>query len=146
MTATATADVKRDLPEANRALAALTRAAGLDHGLAELVKVRASQINGCAYCVDLHTRAALRAGEDPRRLSLLCVWRDSPVFDDRERAALAVTEALTLMSRGGVDETLEAAAAQFPGDGLSRLVTVVTAINAWNRVMVAAGNRPPATI
>lgn len=141
-----TADVTHHLPEANRALAALTRAAGLDHGLAELVKVRASQINGCAYCVDLHTRAALKAGEDARRLTLVCVWRESPVFDDRERAALAVTEALTLVAEGGVREALEAAAPHFPGDGLSRLVAVVTAINAWNRVMIAAGNRPPDTV
>ena len=97
-------DLRRDAPDAYRALAALTRASTLDHGLAELVKVRASQINGCAYCVDLHVGLALKAGERQRRLHALAVWHDSPFFTERERAALALTEALTLMSQGPVPE------------------------------------------
>ncbi len=81
-------DLRHEAPDAYRALAALTRASTLDHGLAELMKVRASQLNGCAYCVDLHVRLALKAGEHQRRLHALAVWRESPFFSDRERAAL----------------------------------------------------------
>jgi AhpD family alkylhydroperoxidase len=137
-------DLRRDAPDAYRALAALTRASTLDHGLAELVKVRASQINGCAYCVDLHVGLALKAGERQRRLHALAVWHDSPFFTERERAALALTEALTLMSQGPVPgEVYADAARHFAGPELGRLVVVITGINAWNRVMVATGDPPP---
>ena len=137
-------DLRRDAPDAYRALAALTRASTFDHGLAELMKVRASQINGCAYCVNLHVRLALKAGERQRRLHALAVWHDSPFFTERERAALALTEALTLMSQGPVpDEVYADAARHFEGPELSQLVVVITGINAWNRVMVAAGDPPP---
>lgn len=138
-------DLRRDAPDAYRALAALTRASTLDHVLAELVKVRASQINGCAYCVDLHVGLARRAGERPRRLHALAVWHDSPFFTERERSALALTEALTSMSQGPVPEEVYADAARhFEATELSQLVVVIAGINAWNRVMVAAGEQPPA--
>ena len=137
-------DLRRDAPDAYRALAALTRASTLDHGLAGLVKVRASQINGCAYCVDLHVGLALKAGERQRRLHALAVWHESPFFTGRERAALALTEALTLMSQGPVPEEVSADAARhFAGPELAQLVVVITGINAWNRVMVASGQQPP---
>ena len=138
------ADLRRDAPDAYRALAALTRASTLDHGLAELVKVRASQINCCAYCVNLHVGLALQAGERQRRLHALAVWHESPFFTERERAALALTEALTLMSQGPVPEEVSADAARhFAGPELSQLVVVIAGINAWNRVMVATGQQPP---
>lgn len=137
-------DVRHDASEAYRALAALTRASTLEHGLAELVKVRVSQINGCAYCVDLHIRLALGAGEHQRRLDALVTWREAPFFTDLERAALALAEALTLLPAGPVPEELYAEAGVHLGqDGLIGLVVAITGINAWNRVMVAAGDQPP---
>jgi AhpD family alkylhydroperoxidase len=142
---TGTVDVRRAVPDARRALAALSRAAALDHGLAELVKVRASQLNGCAYCVDLHVRLALAAGEDERRLHALAVWRDAPFFDERERAALALAEALTDLGRGPVPEDVwDEAARSLDDEDLAALVVVIAGINAWNRVMIAAGETPAA--
>jgi AhpD family alkylhydroperoxidase len=142
---TGTVDVRRAVPDARRALAALSRAAALDHGLAELVKVRASQLNGCAYCVDLHVRLARAAGEDERRLHALAVWRDAPFFDERERAALALAEALTDLGRGPVPEDVwDEAARSLDDEDLAALVVVIAGINAWNRVMIAAGETPAA--
>ena len=136
--------LQRNAPEARRALAALSRAATLDHRLAELVKVRVSQMNGCAYCVDLHARLAREAGEDERRLHLLALWREAPFFDDRERAALALAEALTdLGPRPLPAEVWDDAARGLGDEDLTALVVTVTAINAWNRVMIAAGAAPP---
>lgn len=137
-------DFRHDAPDAYRALAALTRASTLDHRLAEMVKVRASQINGCAYCVDLHIGLALEAGEHQRRLDALVTWREAPFFDKRERAALALTDALTLLSAGPVpEEVLAEARRHFEGPELTALVVVITGINAWNRVKVATGEQPP---
>jgi AhpD family alkylhydroperoxidase len=137
-------DFRHEAPDAYRALAALTRASTLDHGLAELLKVRASQMNGCAYCVDLHVGIALRAGEHPRRLHAVATWHDSPFFSERERAALALTEALTRMDPGPVPEAVVAAVEEhFDAAEHSQLVVVIAGINAWNRVMVAAGDQPP---
>lgn len=136
-------DVRHDAPEAYRALAALTRASALDPRIAELVKIRASQINGCAYCVDLHTGLARRAGEDERRLSALVTWRETPFFDDRERAALALTEALLHLPAGPVEEQVYAEAARlFEGPELSHLVVTIAAIGAWNTITIAAGTAP----
>lgn len=137
-------DFRREAPDAYRALAALTRASTLDHGLAELMKVRASQINGCAYCVDLHVGLALKAGERPRRLHALATWQESPFFSDRERAALALTEALTRMDRGILPEAVVSAVAEhFDEAERGQLVVVIAGINAWNRVMAAGGDQPP---
>ncbi len=137
-------DFRHEAPDAYRALAALTRASTLDHGLAELMKVRASQINGCAYCVDLHVGIALKAGEHQRRLHAIATWRESPFFTDRERAALALTEALTRMDLGAIpDAVLSAVGEQFEEEEKSQLVVVIAGINAWNRVMAAAGDQPP---
>lgn len=137
-------DIRHDAPEAYRALAALTRASTLDHGLAELVKVRVSQVNGCAYCIDLHIGLSRKAGTHQRRLDALVAWRESPFFTDAERAALALAEALTLLPAGPVPADLYAAAGAHLGhDGLIGLVITITGINAWNRVMIAAGDQPP---
>ena len=137
-------DFRHEAPDAYRALAALTRASTLDHGLAELMKVRASQMNGCAYCVDLHVGMALRAGEHQRRLHAVATWQESPFFSERERAALALTEALTRMDLGAIPEAvLSAVAEQFDEAERSQLVVVIAGINAWNRVMAAAGDQPP---
>jgi len=137
-------DIKRDVPDAYRALAALTRAApDIDHELAEIVKVRVSQLNGCTYCVDLHSGLARKDGVPERAVSAIAVWHDAPFFTDRERAALRLAEALTLLPAGPVPEDAYVDAAdQFPDDALGQLVVVITAINAWNRVMLASGPQP----
>ena len=104
-------------PDTIKALVAVedqVKASGLEHSLIELVKTRASQINGCAYCVDMHTTDARKAGETEQRLYLLNAWRESPLYTDRERAALAWTEALTLISETHApDDVYEAMRAQF---------------------------------
>ena len=113
-------------------------ASGLEHSLVELVKLRASQINGCAYCVDMHYRKARQAGESEERLALVAVWREAPVFTARERAALAWTEATTLIAGTGVSDALfEETRRQFKDDELVKLTMAIVAINGWNRLSVA---------
>ena len=115
-----------------------------DPVLYELVKLRASMINGCAFCVDMHCVDARKAGEHERRIFAVAAWRESPFFDERERAALALTEAMTRLSDGGVpDDVYEAAADAFTEDELGNLMGVIIAINAWNRVAVATELQPP---
>jgi AhpD family alkylhydroperoxidase len=106
--------------------------------------VRVSQLNGCAYCVDLHAGLARKAGVPERVLYALAVWKEAPFFTGHERAALGLAEALTLLPLGPVPEAAyEQAAEYFPGTELAQLVVVITAINAWNRVMLASGTEPP---
>ena len=113
-------------------------ASGLDHGLLHLVEVRASQLNGCAFCMDMHATAALEGGESQRRLNLLAAWREAPGFSPRERAALAWTEALTELGRHAVDDALYATLRQhFSEQELVDLTYAVALINAWNRLGVA---------
>ena len=129
-------------PAAMRAMSALEKAtadSSLEAGLKELVRARASQINGCAYCVEMHTNDALAGGDSQRRLFLLPVWQETGLFTARERAALALTEAVTRLSESPVsDEVWAAAAAEFEETELAELVWLITAINSWNRVNVAA--------
>ncbi len=113
------------------------RASGLDQDLLHLVEVRASQLNGCAFCMDMHATAALEAGESPRRLNLVAAWREAPMFTPRERAALAWTEALTELGRQAVDDALYAATRQhFSEQELVDLTYAIALINAWNRLGV----------
>ena len=117
-------------------------ASTLDPKVRELIKLRASQINGCAYCVDMHTKDALAMGEDPQRLHLVAVWREAPGFDARERAALAWTEALTLLSETGApDDVYDEMARQFSPEEQVALTLAIIAINGWNRL--AVGFRQP---
>jgi AhpD family alkylhydroperoxidase len=128
-----------------RALAHLDRAAtkeldrvDLDPRLRELVRLRASQLNGCAYCVDMHTKDARATGETEQRLYALAVWSDTPFFTARERAGLAFTEAVTLMAAGHVpDAAYDAVAAHFSPDEVAALLALIVAINAWNAIGVA---------
>jgi AhpD family alkylhydroperoxidase len=124
-------------PNAMKAMMGLERAAAeslLPATLRELVKIRASQINGCAYCIDMHSKDALKHGEDVRRLMVLPAWRETPFFDERERAALLWTETLTeLPKHGAPDEVYRSVAAQFSEQELAELTLVIAAINAWNR-------------
>jgi len=132
------------------ALEAYLHDTGLDQGLLHMVKLRASQINGCAYCIDMHWKDARAAGEGEQRLYGLDAWREAPYYSDRERAALAWTEALTNITEGHVpDSVYDAVRDQFTDRELADLAWVVAAINAWNRVAIAfrseAGSYRPRT-
>ena len=125
------------------------RECGLERGLLELVKLRASQINGCAYCVDMHTKDARANGETEQRLYAVVVWREAPFFTERERAALAWTEAVTLVSQEQVpDNVFEIARKEFSDKELVDLTMAVIAINGWNRLAISfravAGTYQPA--
>ena len=133
-------DIQADAPDLYRAYLQLDGAAAgstLDSAIAELVRIRASQINGCAYCIDMHTRDALAAGESDRRLYATAVWHESPLFSDRERAAFALTEAVTLIAGRDVDAAYEAAAEHFQPDELAALLYTIVTINGWNRLAIA---------
>jgi AhpD family alkylhydroperoxidase len=113
-------------------------AAGIDPKLRELIRIRASQLNGCAYCVDMHTKDARAIGETEPRLYALPVWRETPYFTARERAALAFTETVTRMTETHVpDEAYAEVAAEFKEQEVAALVSLVVMINAWNAVGVA---------
>ena len=132
--------------ETGRALSALSAVAkrGLgDPALAELVVIRASQINHCAFCLDMHLAIARRHGVSEQQLDLLAAWEEAEdVYDERERAALALTEAVTVLTEGFVpDEVYERAAKHFDDARLAHLIALIVAINNWNRVMV--GRRIP---
>ena len=110
---------------------------GLEESLTHLVEIRASQINGCAFCLDMHTADARKRGETEQRLYLLDAWRDSPLYSDRERAALAWTEALTLLpGTRAPDDVYEALKARFSEEEQVKLSLVIVAINGWNRINV----------
>lgn len=134
-------------PDAYDAVLALNKIAehnGLDKQLLELVKLRASQINGCAFCVQYHIMAAETLGISADKLNLVVVWREAPVFSIRERAALAWTEALTLVSHGVSDELYAEASAEFSEKELAYLSTAIAAINVWNRFGAPYRWAPPA--
>lgn len=132
-------DLAPHIAKAMNALDAASRRVSLPAGLLELVRARASQLNGCGYCVDMHTRDARAGGESERRLYALPVWRETPFFTDRERAALALTEAATRLAGGGVDDaTFARAAEQFTDVELAELIWTITVINAWNRLGATA--------
>jgi AhpD family alkylhydroperoxidase len=119
------------------------RKAGLDHRLLDLVKMRASQMNGCAYCLDMHSKDARAAGETEQRLYGLSAWRDAPYYSPRERAALELTESLTRLTEQGVpDDVYARAREQFSEDELVHLCLAIVAINGWNRLNIAARTVP----
>ena len=128
-------------PEGYRAVYALeqyVRHSGLETSLLELVRLRASQLNGCAYCVDMHTKDARAEGETEQRLYAVSVWEETPFFTDRERAALAWTEAVTLVGKDHVpDEVYQQARGQFSEKELVDLTLAVIAINSWNRLAIS---------
>jgi AhpD family alkylhydroperoxidase len=117
--------------------------AGLDTKLLDLVRMRASQINGCAYCLDMHSKDARAAGETEQRLYGLNAWRETPYYSAQERAALEWTEALTLVTEGHVpDDVYERVRGEFSEDELAHLSLAIVAINSWNRLNVAARTVP----
>lgn len=116
---------------------------GLEASLLHLLKFRVSQINGCAYCLDMHSKDLRAAGETEQRLYLLDAWRESPFYTERERAALAWAEAVTLVTEGHVpDEVYEQTRAQFSEEELANLTLAVVAINGWNRLNIAFRTEP----
>ncbi len=128
-------------PEGYRAMRNLedyVQSSGLEHGLLDLVKLRASQINGCAYCIDMHTKDARARGETEQRLYALEAWEETPFYTERERAALAWTEAVTRVFDGHVpDAVYEMARKQFSEKELVNLTLAIVAINGWNRLAIS---------
>jgi AhpD family alkylhydroperoxidase len=140
-------DFKAQAPDAYDIVAALGQAAakaGIDRQLLELIKLRAPQINGCAFCVQYHILQAESLGIAADKLNLVVVWREAPLFSARERAALAWTEALTLLTQGVSDEVYAQAAAEFSEKELAYLSSAIASINVWNRLGVAYRWTPPA--
>ncbi|HEV2382575.1 MAG TPA: carboxymuconolactone decarboxylase family protein [Terriglobia bacterium] len=140
-TQSARIDVTKVAPEAYQAMGGLqryVRRSGLEPSLLDLVRMRSSQINGCAYCIDMHSKDARAAGQTEQRLYALDAWRETPFYTDRERAALAWTEALTLVSQGHVpDEVYELARKQFSEKEIVDLTLAVVEINSWNRIAIS---------
>lgn len=134
-------DIAKVSPAAYQAVAALQSyvdKSGLDAKLRELIKIRASQINGCAYCLAMHTRDARKLGETDERMHLLNAWREAPVYSERERAALGWIEAITLVTQGHVpDEAFEAVRQQFSEKEIVDLTAAAIAINSWNKIAIA---------
>jgi len=134
-------DYAKTAPDVGAAMMGLERyvhQTGLDRGLLELVKVRASLLNGCAYCVDMHTKIARSIGETEQRLYAVGVWRETPFYSKREQAALAWAEAVTLISVDHVPDTVyDLARQQFTDKELADLTLAIVAINGWNRLAIA---------
>jgi len=119
------------------------RSTGIDHRLYVLIKMRASQINGCAFCIDMHAKDLLEHGESLDRLLLLTAWRDAPVYTDKERAVLELTECVTRISEGGVpDHVYENVRAHFNEKEYVDLLMAINAINCWNRISISTGMFP----
>lgn len=132
-------DTMKAAPDATRAMIALQSAITVDPTLAELVKIRASILNGCAYCMNMHTKEARAAGETEQRIYALAAWHEAPFFSDSERAALALTDAVTNLHDGHVSrEVWTEAAAHFDEGELTNLLWLIGAINVWNRMAIAA--------
>jgi len=133
-------DIHKAAPQAYRAMAALetyVRNSGLEPGLLHLVKLRASQINGCAFCIDMHTKEARADGETEQRLYALSAWQETPFFTDRERAALAWAEVVTLIGETRApDEVYEQTRQRFSELELVNLTMAIVVINGWNRICV----------
>jgi AhpD family alkylhydroperoxidase len=134
-------DFRKASPQGEKAMMGLhmfVRNCGLDHGLLELVKLRASQLNGCAHCIDMHTKELRADGESEQKLYLLNAWRESPFYSDRERAALAWAEAVTVLEHGQVpDDVYEMARKEFSEEELVNLTFALIAINGANRLNIA---------
>ena len=133
-------------PDAMKAMSGLDQQiarSGLEKSLVELVRLRASQMNGCAYCIDVHTADARKAGEGERRLATVAVWRETPFFNERERAALEWAESVTLVADTHVpDDVWERVRQQFTSAELVDLTLLVNTINAWNRFAIAFRKMP----
>ncbi|QGQ97613.1 carboxymuconolactone decarboxylase family protein [Paenibacillus psychroresistens] len=139
-------DYTKVQPEALQTLLKLegyVKKSDIDHKLWELIKIRASQINGCAYCLDMHTKDARAIGETEQRLYMLSAWREAPFYTDAERAAIALTEAVTKISDAGVPQELyEQVRKHFDEGQFVNLIMAINAINCWNRIAISTGMIP----
>ena len=141
-------DFTKAAPDASKAVAALdryvVRESGLEPRLIHLIKLRASQINGCAYCVDMHSKEARRDGLSEQWINMVCVWHESPVFDARERAVLGWTDAVTNIAQTGApDSAYDALRAHFNETEITKITTAIGLINVWNRLSVSFRNQHP---
>ncbi|MFG0215227.1 carboxymuconolactone decarboxylase family protein [Brevibacillus porteri] len=134
-------------PEAYQAMLKLenfVNESGLDKKLIELIKIRASQINGCAFCMDMHTQDARKLGETEQRIYLLSLWRESAVYTEAERAVLALTEAVTVITANGVSEELyQQVREHFDENQYVALIMAINTINSWNRIAISTGMSAP---
>lgn len=139
-------DISKVAPEVYKVMIGVEeylRKCGLEERLLHLVRLRTSQINGCAYCLDMHWKDLIALGEDPQRMYSLDAWRECPYYTDRERAALAWTEAVTLVANGHVpDSVYEEVRPYFKDKELADLTLAITAINTWNRLAIASRTKP----
>jgi len=134
----------RDAARGVLAIGRAVRASDLDPRLCELIKIRASQINGCAYCLDMHVKDARAAGEAEDRIYWLSAWHEAPCYSASERAALALVEAITRIADGGVpDDVYAVAARHFDRGRLAHLIMLIVEINAWNRITITARSPQP---
>jgi AhpD family alkylhydroperoxidase len=141
-------DISKAAPEAYAAVAALDRyivkESGLEPGIVHLIKIRASQINGCAFCVDMHVKHARRDGFSEQWMHLIAVWRESPLFTEKERAVLAWTEALTLLPESRADDQyFEPLRQHFSEAEIGKLIVAIGTINIWNRIAVGSRTQHP---
>ena len=131
--------IRRGAPDVSKAMVELERQITVEPVVRELVKLRASILNGCAYCIDMHSKVARKAGESEQRLYAVAAWQDAPFFSERERAALALTDAVTLVAQTHVPTEVYAEAARyFDSKELAHLLWQIAAINVWNRVAITA--------
>ncbi|OAJ55166.1 alkylhydroperoxidase [Paraburkholderia ginsengiterrae] len=139
-------DFYKASPSGTRAMLALEETigkSGIDKTLAELVRIRASQLNGCAFCLDMHVTDAIKHGESQRRLATIAAWREAPFFTERERAALEWTEAVTLIAQTHVpDAVWEVVKPHFTEQEIADLTLLIIAINGWNRIAVSFRKMP----
>ncbi|MBS0027129.1 carboxymuconolactone decarboxylase family protein [Chitinophaga sp. 2R12] len=139
-------DVYKLVPGALKALMGLqdfVNGLGIDKTLSELVKIRASQINGCAFCLNMHTKDARKMGETEQRIYGLNAWHEAPYYTDKERAALALTEAVTLVSTSHVpDDVYNAALAVFTPEEVAQITLAIGMINTWNRIAITSRTQP----
>ncbi|UKS30856.1 carboxymuconolactone decarboxylase family protein [Paenibacillus sp. HWE-109] len=133
-------------PEATQVMYKLEgfiKTSGLDAKLYELIKIRASQLNGCAFCIDMHTRDLRKMGETDQRINLITAWREAPFYSDKERALLELTEAVTRISENGVPQALyEKVRKHFDEKEYVVLIMAINTINAWNRIAISTGMFP----
>ena len=136
----------KENPGAYQAMLGLEKYLGessIGTGLKELVKIRASQINGCAYCINMHTKDARKLGESEQRIYALSAWRDTPYFTPEERAALALTESVTVITKEHVPDSIyDEAARYFDKTQMGELIMAIVTINAWNRIAISTGMMP----
>jgi AhpD family alkylhydroperoxidase len=124
-------------------LEAFVQSTGMEKSLLELIKIRASQINGCAFCIDMHTKDARKAGVSEQRIYMLNAWREAPFYSDEERAVLALTESVTLVTQGHVpDDVYSEAERHFDTKRLGEIIMAIVTINAWNRIAITTRMMP----